>query len=70
MVVDHEQPVRFNRVRSGWRRFRPLEKMAQRHELVRLGDVLGAGRIQHEELTVARHPQIAVGLGFDLTELT
>jgi hypothetical protein len=43
--------------------------MAQRHEFVRRADLLGAGRMEEQALPVARHLQIAVGLGFNLSDM-
>jgi hypothetical protein len=43
--------------------------VTQRHELVRLGDILRARRVEQENLPVAGHLQIAVGFHLDLAEV-
>ena len=61
VVIDHEQPMHLFFVCRRRCHLRTFEKAAQIHQLVRVGEIFGARRMQDHRLTVARDLQVAVG---------
>ena len=69
MVIDHEQPIRVVRIRSGRDRLRLFEKVAQCHDVPIFRNILCVRLMQDERLTVARRLEVPIGFFRDLAKL-
>jgi hypothetical protein len=59
-MINDEQPVNLFLAWLKYPRFRPFEKVTQCHDFIHLRNVLLAGRMQNERLSVAGYLEVSV----------